>query len=148
MYYYSNDNLHWGGLSLLNPCCDVIKSLSLLSYDAPSYYNRIPELKQAIDQISDGFFSPSQPDLFKDLVNMLMHHDRLEYTNADTERSAHCPCWQTAVMDCKALTTQSSLFYSHHWHLSVSSLRCGSLVMWCEEAVMITISIPKASSEY
>lgn len=104
---YSNDNLHWGGLSLLNPCCNVIKSLSLLSYDALSYYNRIPELKQAIDQISDGFFSPSQPELFKDLVNMLMHHDRFEYTNADTERSAHCPCWRTAVMDCKAPSTQS-----------------------------------------
>lgn len=49
------------------------------SYDAMSYYNKIPELKQAMDQISGGFFSPSQPDLFKDLVNMLMHHDRLAH---------------------------------------------------------------------
>jgi len=48
----------------------------VLSYDAESYYNRIPELKQAMDQISGGLFSPSQPDLFMDLVNMLMHHDR------------------------------------------------------------------------
>lgn len=54
----------------------------VLSYDAAPYYNRIPELKQAMDQISGGFFSHSQPDLFKDLVNMLMHHDRLEYTSA------------------------------------------------------------------
>ena len=57
------------------------------SYDAVSYYNRIPELKQAVEQISGGFFSPSQPGLFKDLVNMLMHHDRLEITNADKEES-------------------------------------------------------------
>lgn len=42
-----------------------------------SYYNRIPELKEAMDQISGGTFSPNQPDLFKDLVNLLMHHDRL-----------------------------------------------------------------------
>lgn len=48
----------------------------VLSYDAVSYYNRIPELKQAVDQVSGGFFSPGQPGLFKDLVNMLMHHDR------------------------------------------------------------------------
>ena len=61
-----------------------------LSYDAVPYYNRIPELKQAMDQISGGFFSPSQPDLFKDLVNMLMHHDRFEHTSADTEDSAFC----------------------------------------------------------
>lgn len=45
-------------------------------YNASEFYNRIPELKQAIDQIAGGFFSPKQPDLFKDIVNMLMHHDR------------------------------------------------------------------------
>ncbi len=64
----------------------------VLSYDAVSYYNRIPELKQAVDQISGGFFSPSQADLFKDLVNMLMHHDRLEHMNADVDESALCLC--------------------------------------------------------
>lgn len=48
----------------------------LLRYHAEEYYNRLPELKQAIDQIAGGFFSPKQPDLFKEIVNMLMHHDR------------------------------------------------------------------------
>lgn len=50
-----------------------------------SYYNRVPELKQAVQQISEGFFSPTQPGLFKDLVNMLMHHDRSE-----VNRFTHC----------------------------------------------------------
>lgn len=59
-----------------------------LSYDAVSYYNRVPELKQAMDQISGGFFSPGQPDLFKDLVNMLMHHDRLAHMDLDWELNA------------------------------------------------------------
>ncbi len=45
-------------------------------YDAMEYYNRIPELKQVMDQISGGFFSPGEPDQFKDIVKMLMHHDR------------------------------------------------------------------------
>lgn len=66
-------------------CCLM---LDALRYDAVSYYNRIPELKQAIDQISGGFFSPSQPGLFKDLVNMLMNHDRLELTNAVWKQSS------------------------------------------------------------
>lgn len=57
------------------------------SYDAVSYYNRIPELKQAMDQIAGGLFSPSQPDLFKDLVNMLMHHDRFEHIHVEAEES-------------------------------------------------------------
>lgn len=48
----------------------------LLRYHAQEYYNRLPELKQAIDQIAGGFFSPKQPDLFKEIVDMLMHHDR------------------------------------------------------------------------
>jgi len=47
-----------------------------LRYNALEYYNRLPELKQAIDQIAGGFFSPKQHDLFKEIVNMLMNHDR------------------------------------------------------------------------
>ena len=27
--------------------------------------------------IRDGFFSPNSPDEFKDIVDMLLHHDRL-----------------------------------------------------------------------
>lgn len=45
-------------------------------YDAQQYYDRLPELKQAVDQIKSGFFSSNEPDLFKDVVNMLFHHDR------------------------------------------------------------------------
>jgi len=45
-------------------------------YNAREYYERLPELRQAIDQISSGFFSPRDPGCFKDVVNMLMYHDR------------------------------------------------------------------------
>uniref|UniRef100_A0A7N8X880 Alpha-1,4 glucan phosphorylase n=1 Tax=Mastacembelus armatus TaxID=205130 RepID=A0A7N8X880_9TELE len=66
-----------------------VEALDKKGYDAVSYYNGIPELKQAIDQISGGFFSPTQPDLFKDLVNMLMHHDRFKVF-ADYEDYMKC----------------------------------------------------------
>lgn len=46
------------------------------SYNAQKYYDQLPELKEAIDQIKSGFFSPEEPDLFNDVVNMLFHHDR------------------------------------------------------------------------
>ncbi|KAF3836768.1 hypothetical protein F7725_004232 [Dissostichus mawsoni] len=55
-----------------------VEAMDKIGYDAASYYNRLPELKQAMDQISGGFFSPGQPDLFGDLVNMLMQHDRFK----------------------------------------------------------------------
>ena len=32
---------------------------------------------QVLDMIRDGFFSPNSPDEFKDIVDMLLHHDRL-----------------------------------------------------------------------
>uniref|UniRef100_A0A8C4DYR2 Alpha-1,4 glucan phosphorylase n=1 Tax=Dicentrarchus labrax TaxID=13489 RepID=A0A8C4DYR2_DICLA len=54
-----------------------------------TYYNRLPELKQAIDQIAGGFFSPKQPDLFKEIVNMMMHHDRFKVF-ADYEDYMKC----------------------------------------------------------
>uniref|UniRef100_A0A8C4HS23 Alpha-1,4 glucan phosphorylase n=1 Tax=Dicentrarchus labrax TaxID=13489 RepID=A0A8C4HS23_DICLA len=66
-----------------------VEALDKKGYDAVSYYNRIPELKQAMDQISGDTFSPGQPDLFKDLVNMLMHHDRFKVF-ADYEDYIKC----------------------------------------------------------
>ncbi|KAL0178331.1 hypothetical protein M9458_027225, partial [Cirrhinus mrigala] len=40
-------------------------------YDALQYYENLPELKQAINQIKSGYFSPKQPEMFSDLINML-----------------------------------------------------------------------------
>uniref|UniRef100_A0A670HML0 Alpha-1,4 glucan phosphorylase n=2 Tax=Podarcis muralis TaxID=64176 RepID=A0A670HML0_PODMU len=57
-----------------------VAELDRRGYKAQEYYERLPELKQAMDQIKSGFFSPKEPDLFKDLVNMLFHHDRIGAT--------------------------------------------------------------------
>nr|XP_055035983.1 glycogen phosphorylase, muscle form [Misgurnus anguillicaudatus] len=66
-----------------------VDAMDARGYNASEYYNRIPELKQAIDQIAGGFFSPKQPDLFKDIVNMLMHNDRFKVF-ADYEDYIKC----------------------------------------------------------
>jgi starch phosphorylase len=58
-------------------------------YCAQTYYNSIPELKQCMDQISGGFFSPKEPDMFKDIVDLLMHHDRFKVF-ADYEDYMKC----------------------------------------------------------
>ncbi|XP_076024706.1 glycogen phosphorylase, muscle form [Genypterus blacodes] len=67
------DNLFIFGMRV-----DDVDEMDKRGYNAGEYYNRLPELKQAIDQIAGGFFSPKQPDLFKEIVNMLMHHDRFK----------------------------------------------------------------------
>ncbi|KAK0134790.1 Glycogen phosphorylase, muscle form [Merluccius polli] len=66
-----------------------VKAMDQTGYDAASYYHRLPELKQAVDQISGGCFSPDQPDLFKDIVHMLMNHDRFKVF-ADYEEYIAC----------------------------------------------------------
>ncbi|NXD11695.1 PYGL protein, partial [Nothocercus nigrocapillus] len=56
---------------------------------ANEYYDKLPELKQAVDQIQSGFFSPEEPELFRDVVNMLFHHDRFKVF-ADYEAYVKC----------------------------------------------------------
>ncbi|GAB1297498.1 Glycogen phosphorylase, liver form [Apodemus speciosus] len=55
---------------------DDVAALDKKGYEAKEYYEALPELKLVIDQIDNGFFSPNQPDLFKDIINMLFYHDR------------------------------------------------------------------------
>uniref|UniRef100_A0AAX7UR53 Alpha-1,4 glucan phosphorylase n=1 Tax=Astatotilapia calliptera TaxID=8154 RepID=A0AAX7UR53_ASTCA len=58
-------------------------------YDAMAYYKKIPELKQVMDQITSGFFSPKNPELFKDLTEMLFKYDRFKVF-ADFEAYVKC----------------------------------------------------------
>jgi hypothetical protein len=44
----------------------------LVRYCARDFYKKNAELKQAIDQIQNGFFSPENPELFHDIVNSLL----------------------------------------------------------------------------
>uniref|UniRef100_A0A8C0F0V2 Alpha-1,4 glucan phosphorylase n=1 Tax=Bubo bubo TaxID=30461 RepID=A0A8C0F0V2_BUBBB len=66
-----------------------VEALDRQGYNAQEYYERLPELRQAIDQISSGFFSPRDPGCFRDVVNMLMYHDRFKVF-ADYEAYIKC----------------------------------------------------------
>jgi glycogen phosphorylase len=44
-------------------------------YQPMEYYNSSPELKLAIDRISSGFFSHGDGEIFKPLVDLLLHQD-------------------------------------------------------------------------
>ncbi|KAK7835928.1 hypothetical protein U0070_004019 [Myodes glareolus] len=68
---------------------DDVAALDKKGYEAKEYYEALPELKLAIDQIDNGFFSPAHPELFKDIVNMLFYHDRFKVF-ADYEAYVKC----------------------------------------------------------
>jgi starch phosphorylase len=46
------------------------------SYNPRDYYLGNPALKQAIDLVRNGFFSPEEPDLFHPLIDLLLTEDR------------------------------------------------------------------------
>ncbi|TMS21728.1 glycogen phosphorylase, liver form [Larimichthys crocea] len=68
---------------------DDVAEMDKKGYDAMSYYNKLPELKQVMDQITSGYFSPRNPEIFRDLTNMLFKHDRFKVF-ADYEDYVKC----------------------------------------------------------
>ncbi|CAH2031554.1 glycogen/starch/alpha-glucan phosphorylase [Trichlorobacter ammonificans] len=50
-------------------------TLRAAGYRPHDYYYRLPELKQVLDQISSGYFSPGNPGLFRPLVDNLLSTD-------------------------------------------------------------------------
>ncbi|XP_037550544.1 glycogen phosphorylase, liver form [Nematolebias whitei] len=68
---------------------DDVNEMDKKGYDAMTYYKKIPELKEVMDQIKSGFFSPKNPELFKDLTDMLFKHDRFKVF-ADFEDYLKC----------------------------------------------------------
>lgn len=51
-----------------------VVALRTRGYEPCGYYDRDPELKQAIDQIASGIFSPGEPHLFMPIVDALLRH--------------------------------------------------------------------------
>ncbi|MCP3661806.1 MAG: glycogen/starch/alpha-glucan phosphorylase [Gammaproteobacteria bacterium] len=50
-----------------------VAELKRQGYDPRHYYNQEPELKQAIDMIANGYFSPEEPDRYRPLINHLFN---------------------------------------------------------------------------
>lgn len=63
---------------------EEVEELKKKGYNAYDYYNSNQELKQVVDQIQNGFFSPNNRDEFKDLADILLKYDRF-YLFADYE---------------------------------------------------------------
>lgn len=64
---------------------DDVAVLGKKGYTPREYYQRMPEVKKAIDQISDGHFTPKEPKAFNHLIfKHLLDHDRF-FVLADFE---------------------------------------------------------------
>lgn len=65
------DNMFIFGMNV-----DEVEALAKKGYNPREYYERNPELKQCIDEIASGFFSPEDPGMFRDIANSLLNNDK------------------------------------------------------------------------
>lgn len=54
---------------------DEVEALKKKGYNAYDYYSSNPDIKQCIDQIQGGFFSPSNPNEFQHIADILLKWD-------------------------------------------------------------------------
>lgn len=64
-----NDNIFIFGLTT-----DELAHLRASGYRAADYYQANADLRQVIDMIASGYFSPEEPDRFKPIVDNLLEH--------------------------------------------------------------------------
>ncbi|MCG8373180.1 MAG: glycogen/starch/alpha-glucan phosphorylase [Balneolales bacterium] len=61
------------------------QELRRAGYDPNVYYHKNAELRRALDQIRDGFFSPEQKNLFQPIIDALLHQGDYFMVLADYE---------------------------------------------------------------
>ncbi len=69
------DNVGAENFFLFGLTAEEVYALKAKGYNPMDYYNANAELKEVIDRIASGYFSPENPDLFKPLVDGLMYKD-------------------------------------------------------------------------
>ncbi|MCB1136630.1 MAG: glycogen/starch/alpha-glucan phosphorylase, partial [Chlamydiia bacterium] len=52
---------------------EEVRDLKISGYNPWRFFESDSELREALEQIRDGFFSPGQRDLFKPIVDSLLH---------------------------------------------------------------------------
>jgi starch phosphorylase len=69
---------------------EEVSEIKTRGYNPREIYNRVPALKQALDMIQHGEFSPETPDIFKPLVEALLYQGDSYLVLADYESYVSC----------------------------------------------------------
>ena len=94
---------------------EEVFDLKAKGYRPLFYYQRHPELKQAIDRLASGYFSPTDPNLFKPIVDSLFYHDEFLLL-AD----------YASYLDCQERAEQTYLDQERWTRMSILNVaRCG-----------------------
>lgn len=69
---------------------EEVQKLKYSGYNPREYYHRNPELRQVVDMVANGTFSPEQPELFKPIVDSLLDHGDTYLLMADFDSYVKC----------------------------------------------------------
>lgn len=78
-------------------------------YNPREIYQRLPELKSALDMIADGVFSPEAPELFRPLVDSLLNQGDPYLVLADYEDYLRCQAMVEQVYQDQTEWTRRSI---------------------------------------
>lgn len=96
---------------------EQVEQIKANNYQPREYYERIPELKQALDQIRDGFFSPDEPGRFRSIYDSLINYGDRYLVLADyesymaTQKQVDTLYRQTIRWDTKAIANVAGVGY-------------------------------------
>ncbi len=69
---------------------EQVEELRVMGYNPWDYYHKSPMLRQVIDLISSGFFSPEEPGLFAPIYDTLLNHGDRYMVMADFDSYVQC----------------------------------------------------------
>jgi starch phosphorylase len=116
---------------------EQINEIRASGYRPRSIYEGNPALREVLDMIASGVFSPREPDLFRPLIDSLMHQDRFMLL-ADYQSYVDCQDRVARVYQDRALWTRMSIlnvarmgrfssdraireYCQNIWHISIPS---------------------------
>ncbi len=86
-----------------------VQDLKASGYNPWDYYNSNPQLKEVIDQISSGYFSHGDYNLFKPLVDSLLYHGDSYMLLADYQSYIDCQDWVSQLYRDQETWTRMSI---------------------------------------
>jgi starch phosphorylase len=96
-----------------------VEEMKKAGYHPADYYHGIPELRRALDMISDGFFSPQRKDTFQPITETLLRNGDPFFILADFASYLACQrSVEAAYLDQEAWLTKSILNVAHMGYFS------------------------------
>ncbi len=126
-----------------------VHELKSSNYRPRDYYESNPELREVLDQLRSGFFSPGQPNLFEPLVNALLQHDTYMLL-ADYEHYIDCQdSVSKTFLDGEAWTRKSILNVARIGYFSSDrAIREYCEKIWKASPVSIDLAPEKPAYEH